>query len=88
MAKRIRHSFRGLEVPDGPAGSENRVVVKDAIADIFLQQILTRPAEFDVIATTNLNGDYVSDTLAPGAMMFNYLGWSEAAERIIEHMGS
>jgi len=40
------------------------VLVKDAIADIFLQQILTRPAEFDVIATTNLNGDYISDALA------------------------
>jgi isocitrate dehydrogenase len=41
-----------------------RVLVKDAIADITLQQILTRPAEFDVIATLNLNGDYVSDALA------------------------
>ncbi|MDQ3897064.1 MAG: NADP-dependent isocitrate dehydrogenase [Actinomycetota bacterium] len=41
-----------------------RILVKDAIADIFLQQVLTRPAEFDVIATTNLNGDYASDALA------------------------
>jgi isocitrate dehydrogenase len=41
-----------------------RLLVKDAIADAFLQQILTRPAEYDVIATTNLNGDYVSDALA------------------------
>jgi isocitrate dehydrogenase len=41
-----------------------RVVVKDSIADAFLQQILLRPAEYDVIATTNLNGDYISDALA------------------------
>ncbi len=45
-------------VPDG------MVLIKDAIADIFLQQILTRPREFDVIATMNLNGDYISDALA------------------------
>jgi isocitrate dehydrogenase len=38
--------------------------VKDSIADIFLQQILTRPKEFDVVATMNLNGDYISDALA------------------------
>lgn len=44
-----------------PAG---KVLIKDAIADIFLQQILTRPDEFDVIATMNLNGDYISDALA------------------------
>ena len=41
-----------------------RVLVKDVIADAFLQQVLTRPEEFDVIATTNLNGDYASDALA------------------------
>ncbi|WP_347862872.1 NADP-dependent isocitrate dehydrogenase [Salimicrobium sp. PL1-032A] len=41
-----------------------KMIVKDAIADIFLQQILTRPAEFDVVATMNLNGDYISDALA------------------------
>src|SRR5699024_3200695 len=41
-----------------------KIIVKDAIADIFLQQILTRPNEFDVVATMNLNGDYVSDALA------------------------
>ena len=41
-----------------------RVVIKDAIADITLQQVLTRPEEFDVIATPNLNGDYLSDALA------------------------
>ncbi len=43
---------------------EGKVLVKDAIADAFLQQILTRPAEYDVIATMNLNGDYLSDALA------------------------
>jgi isocitrate dehydrogenase len=42
----------------------DKLLVKDAIADITLQQVLTRPAEFDVIATTNLNGDYLSDALA------------------------
>ncbi len=41
-----------------------KVLVKDTIADIFLQQVLTRPTEFDVVATTNLNGDYFSDALA------------------------
>lgn len=42
----------------------NELIIKDVIADAFLQQILTRPAEYDVIATLNLNGDYVSDALA------------------------
>ena len=41
-----------------------KIVINDVIADAFLQQILTRPAEYDVIATTNLNGDYISDALA------------------------
>ncbi len=41
-----------------------KIVIKDAIADIALQQVLTRPTDFDVIATTNLNGDYLSDALA------------------------
>ena len=44
--------------------STGRILVKDAIADITLQQVLTRPGEFDVIATMNLNGDYLSDALA------------------------
>jgi len=107
----------------------NGIIIKDVIADAFLQQILTRPAEYDVIATMNLNGDYISDALAaqvggigiaPGAninyqtghavfeathgtapkyadkdmvnpgsvilsgeMMFRYMGWGEAADRII-----
>lgn len=42
----------------------SKLVVKDVISDIFLQQVLTRPQEFDIIATTNLNGDYISDALA------------------------
>jgi isocitrate dehydrogenase len=46
------------------AVSQGKVVVKDSIADITLQQVLTRPEEFDVIATLNLNGDYLSDALA------------------------
>lgn len=108
------------------------IVIKDCICDAFLQQILTRPAEYDVIATLNLNGDYVSDALAacvggigiaPGAninnttgvavfeathgtapkyagldkvnpgslilsgeMMLRYMGWTEAADKIIEAM--
>jgi isocitrate dehydrogenase len=46
------------------AEEEGKIIVKDVIADIFLQQILTRPKEFDVVATMNLNGDYISDALA------------------------
>jgi isocitrate dehydrogenase len=109
-----------------------RVLVKDAIADITLQQVLTRPDEFDVIATMNLNGDYLSDALAAqvggigiapggninyitghavfeathgtapkyanldkvnpgsvilsGEMMLRYLGWTEAADLVIQGM--
>ncbi|MCZ2257994.1 NADP-dependent isocitrate dehydrogenase [Sporosarcina sp. G11-34] len=63
------------------AEAAGKIIVKEAIADIFLQQILTRPKEFDVVATMNLNGDYISDALAaqvggigiaPGANI-NYL---------------
>jgi isocitrate dehydrogenase len=50
------------KVPDGRPGAG--LVIKDAIADITLQQVLTRPEDFDVIATLNLNGDYLSDALA------------------------
>ena len=109
-----------------------RVLVKDAIADITLQQVLTRPADFDVIATLNLNGDYLSDALAAqvggigiapggninymtghavfeathgtapkyanqdkvnpgsvvlsGEMMLRYMGWTEAADRVLKGM--
>jgi isocitrate dehydrogenase len=120
----------GWDDCDGKPG--DRILVKDNIADITLQQVLTRPDEFDVIATTNLNGDYLSDALAaqvggigiaPGAninyvsghgifeathgtapkyagldkvnpgsvllsgvMMFEHLGWQEAADEIIAAM--
>jgi isocitrate dehydrogenase len=62
--------FGGTSLDGGPwqtirnARTGRGIVVKDAIADAFLQQILTRPAEYDVIATLNLNGDYISDALA------------------------
>lgn len=46
------------------AEAAGKIIIKDSIADIFLQQILTRPDEFDVVATMNLNGDYISDALA------------------------
>ncbi|CAM2361218.1 NADP-dependent isocitrate dehydrogenase [Listeria seeligeri] len=74
----------GTEAADAKqkeALASGKILVKDSIADIFLQQILTRPAEFDVVATMNLNGDYISDALAaqvggigiaPGANI-NYL---------------
>jgi isocitrate dehydrogenase len=62
----VREEFADVAVGwddcDGDPG--DRLLVKDTIADITLQQVLTRPAEFDVIATTNLNGDYLSDALA------------------------
>jgi isocitrate dehydrogenase len=62
LAKR---EFGAVEVDGGPwCKLPNGMIVKDSIADAFLQQILTRPAEYDVIATPNLNGDYISDALA------------------------
>ncbi|RMH51583.1 MAG: NADP-dependent isocitrate dehydrogenase [Zetaproteobacteria bacterium] len=62
LAKR---EFDAEEIDGGPwCRLPNGIVIKDAIADITLQQVLTRPAEFDVIATLNLNGDYLSDALA------------------------
>jgi isocitrate dehydrogenase len=69
-----------MQTPDG-------LVIKDMIADAFLQQILLRPREYDVIATTNLNGDYISDALAaqvggigiaPGANMSDDVAFFEA----------
>ncbi|TVR70046.1 MAG: NADP-dependent isocitrate dehydrogenase [Marinilabiliales bacterium] len=111
------------------AEKAGKIIIKDVIADAFLQQILTRPADYSVIATMNLNGDYISDALAaivggigiaPGAninyetghaifeathgtapkyagldkvnpgsvilsgvMMFQYIGWHEAAEMVV-----
>jgi len=58
---------QGAEAADkaqAEALAAGKILVKDSIADIFLQQILTRPSEFDVVATMNLNGDYISDALA------------------------
>ncbi len=58
---------QGQEAADkaqADALAAGKILVKDSIADIFLQQILTRPKEFDVVATMNLNGDYISDALA------------------------
>ena len=57
--------FAGTVIGDGPwVELPGGIVIKDSIADITLQQVLTRPEDFDVIATTNLNGDYLSDALA------------------------
>ena len=77
-----REEFGGVSIDGGEwLKLPNGIVIKDAIADAFLQQILTRPKEYSVIATPNLNGDYISDALAaqvggigiaPGANI-NYL---------------
>lgn len=131
-----KNEYGATEIEGGPwcsftnPRSGRNVLIKDMIADAFLQQILTRPAEYSVIATLNLNGDYISDALAaivggigiaPGAninyvtghavfeathgtapkyagkdmvnpgsvilsgvMMFEYLGWNEAASLIVK----
>jgi len=127
----VREEFSDAAVGWDDCGGDagDKILVQDAIADIALQQVLTRPAEFDVIATMNLNGDYLSDALAaqvggigiaPGAninyvtghgvfeathgtapkyagqdkvnpssvllsgvMMFEHLGWQDAADDII-----
>jgi isocitrate dehydrogenase len=62
----VRDKFSDVAVSWEDCGGDpgDRILVKDVIADAFLQQILTRPAEYDVIATMNLNGDYISDALA------------------------
>ena len=60
-----REEFGAEVIGDGPwCKFPDGLVIKDVIADAFLQQILTRPAEYSVIATMNLNGDYISDALA------------------------
>ncbi len=62
LAKR---EYGAVEIDGGPwCKLPNGIIIKDVIADAFLQQILTRPADYDVIATLNLNGDYISDALA------------------------
>jgi isocitrate dehydrogenase len=58
------HGEKAANDEQASAAAAGRVIIKDAIADITLQQVLTRPEEFDVIATLNLNGDYLSDALA------------------------
>jgi isocitrate dehydrogenase len=85
LAKR---EFGGVEIDGGPwVQLPNGIIVKDVIADAFLQQILLRPAEYDVIATLNLNGDYISDALAaevggigiaPGANLSDSVAMFEA----------
>ncbi len=62
----VRDEFSDVAVSWEDSGGEpgDKILVKDVIADAFLQQIITRPNEYDVIATMNLNGDYVSDALA------------------------
>jgi isocitrate dehydrogenase len=132
-----REEFGAQEIDGGPWCSfqnprtGRKIVIKDVIADAFLQQILLRPEDYDVIATLNLNGDYISDALAaqvggigiaPGAnlsdtvamfeathgtapryagqdkvnpgslilsaeMMLRHMGWTEAADLIIQAMG-
>jgi isocitrate dehydrogenase len=62
----VRDEFSDVAVGWDDCGGDpgDKILVKDVIADAFLQQILTRPGEYDVIATMNLNGDYISDALA------------------------
>jgi len=125
-----KKEFGAVELDGGPwCKLPGGIIIKDVIADAFLQQILTRPTEYDVIATLNLNGDYISDALAAqvggigiapggninydtghaifeathgtapkyagqdkvnpgsvilsGEMMLRHLGWSEAADLVI-----
>ena len=65
-----KNEYGGIEIDDGPwqeivnPNNGKKIVIKDVICDAFLQQILLRPMEYDVIATMNLNGDYISDALA------------------------
>jgi isocitrate dehydrogenase len=128
----VREEFSDVAVSWEDSGGEpgDKLLVQDVIADAMLQQVLTRPASYDVLATLNLNGDYISDALAAqvggigiapggninydtgvavfeathgtapkyagqdkvnpgsvilsGEMMFRYLGWNEAADKIIQ----
>jgi isocitrate dehydrogenase len=129
-----RREFGATDYEGGPwQVTSDGIIIKDVIADAMLQQVLTRPRDYDVIATLNLNGDYLSDALAaqvggigiaPGAninyttghavfeathgtapkyagkdvvnpgsvilsgeMMLRHLGWSEAADLIIDALG-
>src|SRR3569623_2823988 len=83
-----KQEYGATELDGGPwLTLPGGVVIKDVIADAFLQQILTRPREYSVIATMNLNGDYISDALAaqvggigiaPGANLSDTIGLFEA----------
>ncbi len=88
-----RQEFGAVEIDGGPwcrmqnPHTGGDIIIKDVIADAFLQQILLRPAEYDVIATLNLNGDYISDALAaqvggigiaPGANLSDSIAMFEA----------
>jgi len=88
-----KEEFGAVEIDGGPwcsfksPKSGKEIIVKDVIADAMLQQILLRPKEYDVIATLNLNGDYISDALAaqvggigiaPGANLSDTIGLFEA----------
>lgn len=83
-----KSEFGAVEIDGGPwMQLPNGIVIKDVIADAFLQQILLRPADYDVIATLNLNGDYISDALAaevggigiaPGANLSDNIACFEA----------
>ena len=83
-----RREFGAVEIDGGPwSRLPNGIIIKDVIADAFLQQILLRPEEYDVIATLNLNGDYISDALAaevggigiaPGANLSDSVAMFEA----------
>ncbi len=59
-----REGAKAADQAQSKAEAAGKIIIKDSIADIFLQQILTRPSEFEVVATLNLNGDYISDALA------------------------
>ena len=65
-----KNKYNGIEIDEGPwqeiinPKNGKKIIIKDVICDAFLQQILLRPTEYDVIATMNLNGDYISDALA------------------------
>jgi isocitrate dehydrogenase len=81
------YALAGSEFGATPIDGGRTITIKDAIADAFLQQILLRPAEYDVIATLNLNGDYISDALAaqvggigiaPGANLSDTVAMFEA----------
>ncbi len=84
----VKREFGAVEIDGGPwCKLPNGIVIKDVIADAFLQQILLRPDEYDVIATLNLNGDYISDALAaevggigiaPGANLSDSVAMFEA----------